>query len=184
VWQEIPRAQSSIGGWSEPNAPGETPSRIWVAGMAVDEGAKAISSVVEASREAWLLSHQTTRERLDSIIEDGLVPQFHDFRGIQDRMTFATDAKDGDFRHVRRQPVGTNRRDPAYVVFERPEGVEHVYEFLARRNPEELRRVVAQGLVDAMKDWFVTTKVIGPESIAIIYGYDGHVLYLKESLSQ
>jgi hypothetical protein len=149
-----------------------------------DDGMKAVDSVVEQSKHAWVLSHETTRERLDSIMEDGIVPQFREFRGIQDRMTFATDARDGDFRHIRRHLEGPNRRDSAHVVFERPEGVEHVFQFLAKRKPEELRKLVDQGAVGTMKDWFVTTKVIGPESIAIIYRFDGQVLYFRETLSQ
>ncbi len=152
--------------------------------MEADDGMKATGSVVEQSKEIWLLSHETTREKLDSVMDDGIVPQYHDFRGIQDRMTFATDARDGDFRHLRRRLEGPKRRDSAYVVFERPEGVEHVFQFLARRKPEELRRVVAQGLAGSMKDWFVTTKVIGPENVAIIYRFDGQVLYFRETLSQ
>ena len=152
--------------------------------MEADDGMKAVGSVIEQSRGTWVLSHETTREKLDSMMDDGIVPQYHDFRGIQDRMTFATDAKDGDFRHVRRHLEGPNRRDSAYVIFERPEGVEHVFQFLARRKPEELSKVVAQGLVGTMKDWFVTTKVIGPETIAMIYRFDGQVLYFRETLSQ
>jgi hypothetical protein len=149
-----------------------------------DDGMKAVGSVVEQSKQTWVLSHETTREKLDSIMEDGIVPQFREFRGIQDRMTFATDASDGDFRHVRRHLEGPKRRDSAYIVFERPEGVEHVFQFLARRSPEELRKIATQGLAGTMKDWFVTTKVIGPENIAIIYRFDGQVLYFRETLSQ
>jgi len=148
------------------------------------DGTKDVGSVVEQSKETWVLSHETTREKLDSIMDDGIVPQYHEFRGIQDRMTFATDAKDGDFRHIRKQLEGPKRRDSAYIVFERPEGVEHVFQFLARRKPEELNKVVAQGLVGSMKDWFVTTKVIGPENIELIYRFDGQVLYFRETLSQ
>jgi hypothetical protein len=152
--------------------------------MEAADGMKAIRSVIERSKEIWLLSHVTTREKLESMMDDGIVPETREFRGVQDRMTFATDAKDGDFRHVRRRLEETPRRDAAYVVFERPEGVEHVYEFLARRNPEELKSVVAQGAINALRDWFVTTKVIGPESIAVIYRFDGQVLYVREPLSQ
>jgi hypothetical protein len=148
------------------------------------DGMKAVESVVEQSKETWLLSHETTREKLDSMMEDGILPQYRDFRGIQDRMTFATDARDGDFHHVRRRLVGPKSRDSAYVIFERPEGVEHVFQFLARRKPEELRRVVEEGLAASMKDWFVTSKVVGPENIAIIYRFDGQVLYFRETLSQ
>ena len=99
-------------------------------------------------------------------------------------MTFALDAKDGDFRRIRRRLEEKVRKDAAYVVFERPEGFEHVYEFLRRRKPEELGKVAAEGAVRAMRDWFVTTKVVGPENIAIIYRFDGQVLYFREALSQ
>ena len=149
-----------------------------------DEGMKAVGTAVEQSKETWVLSHETTRDKLDSIMDDGIVPQYREFRGIQDRMTFATDAKDGDFRHVRRHIDVPRRRDAAYVIFERPEGMEHVFQFLARRKPDELAKIVQEGLAGAMKDWFVTSKVVGPESIAIIYRFDGQVLYFKETLSQ
>jgi DNA-binding transcriptional ArsR family regulator len=149
-----------------------------------EDGMKAVNSIVKASRGIWLLSHVTTREKLDSMMEDGIVPEYREFRGVADRMTLAADAKDGDFRSVRRRLEQAVRRDSAYVIFERPEGVEHVYEFLARRNPEELKRIVAQGAVNALRDWFVTTKVVGPESIAIIYRFDGQVMYVREALSQ
>jgi hypothetical protein len=149
----------------------------------VDEK-KAIADVVEKSKGVWLLTHETTRERLDPIMEDGIVPEYRDFRGVQDRVTFATDAKDGDFRNIRKRTGGTRSRNSAYVLFERPEGVEHVFQFLARRNPEEIGKIIAQGAWTAMKDWFVTTKVIGPENVAIIYRFDGQVLYFREALSQ
>jgi hypothetical protein len=148
------------------------------------DGLTAVHSVIERSKETWLLSHETRRERLDSIMEEGIVPQLHDFRGIQDRMTFATDAKDGDFRRLRRAGVKRDGKDAAFVVFNRPEGFEHVYQFLARRKPEELRRVVEEGLAEGMKDWFVSTKVVAPENIALVYRFDGQVLYYREPLSQ
>jgi hypothetical protein len=159
------------------------PGHGWL-NVEADDGMKTAGAVVEQSKQTWVLSHETMREKLDSIMDDGIIPQYHDFRGIQDRMTFATDARDGDFRHVRRHLEGPKRRDSAYVVFERPEGVEHVFQFLARRKPEELKKLVAQGLAGTMKDWFVTTKVVEPENIAIIYRFDGQVLYFRETLSQ
>jgi hypothetical protein len=152
--------------------------------MQTENGMKTVREIVEKSKSIWLLSHVTTREKLDPIMEDGIVPELRVFRGVQDKLTFATDAKDGNFRRIRRRIDEGSTRDSAYVVFERPEGVEHVYEFLARRNPSEITKLIAEGAVNTLRDWFVTTKVIGPESVAVIYRFDGQVIYAREALSQ
>jgi hypothetical protein len=150
--------------------------------MDLNEGLATIYSIVEKSKEVWLLSHETSKWNLDAMMEDGIVPKEQTFRGIKDRMTFATDAKNGEFKNIHRSWEGRGKKESAYVIFNRPDGVEHVYQYIFRKDPAGLKKVVEENLVHAMKDWFVTTRTVEPDNIALIYGYDGRMLYVREAL--
>jgi hypothetical protein len=151
--------------------------------MDLNEGLAAIYSIVEKSKQVWLLSHETTKWKLDDIMEEGLKPADREFRGIREKMLFATDAKNGDFKAIHKSKEGLGRKDTAYVVFNRPRDMEHVYRFIAKRDPAGLEKIVHEGLIQDLKDWFVTTNTVDPDYIALIYGYNGGMLYVREALS-